>query len=325
MRRRSFLEFAGAAAFARMAAGCDRLVVIDPRLDPELPSITPIGEFYVYQYRRQPEFEPATHETVIAHEDEELARFDQAFLDTLEPVETELTLECIGATPRVQRISNAVWGGLPLREVLDELGVSVPPSAVDLRMTGMDDYHAAVPVTDLDDAPMWLFWRMNGEALPFNHGAPARIFVPDKYGVKAMKWIRELAFVDEPHVSYWTERNWSEEARVRPNTLVAHPLDGFLVDGTAPVRVIGTAFAGEDPVVAVDVRIDGGDWQPATVDYGPGSGIWVLWSFDWTPVEGRHTLQFRATTKSGAMSVFDPSGTNRLDGYDGSMQITVNA
>ena len=325
MQRRDMLKLAGTAAFSKVLAGCDRLVVLEPRENPEIPSITPNEDFYVYQYRSIPEHDIAAHETVIEDEVGELARFDLAFLESLSPMDKEHTLECIGTNPRIQRIGNAVWTGLPLADVLDALGVTVPASAVDMVLTGLDEYHAAVPVTDLVDAPVWIVWRMNGEALSREHGAPARILVPGKYGMKNLKWIDRISFVDQPHVSFWSDRGWNEEAPYLPNTLIVNPLDGVAAIPGEPVRFIGTAFAGEDPVVAVDFRIDGGDWQPAQIDYAPGAAIWALWSFDYTPDGGTHTVQVRCTTESGAMSVEDPTGTNQLDGYDGSMAVTVIA
>ena len=211
MERRDLLRLLGAGTLARVASGCDRIVLLGdaPALDP----ITPNDLFYNYQCCGLPDLDPATHETRILHEDTELARITTPFLQALPGRTKEHTLECIGASPRVQNISNAVWTGLPLVEILDALGVEVPASAVGLRLVGADGYHAGLPIEDLEDGPLWLAWEMNGEPLPFLNGAPARLLVPGRYGVKNLKWLDEIAFVDTPHVSYWTERGWDEEAR----------------------------------------------------------------------------------------------------------------
>ena len=325
MKRRTFLELAGVSSLSQLAVGCDRLVVLEPRENVELEPVSPVGDFYVYSYRSRPDYDAETHEMIIDYRGTELARFGRAFLNTLDPVETEQTLQCIGSSPRVQRISNAIWTGLPLIEVFDALGVEVPAEAVGMRLTGMDDYTAGIPITDLEEAPVWLMWGMNGEELPFEHGAPARLLVRGKYGMKALKWIREFAFVDEAHESYWTQFGWSEEAPYLPNTMIASPLDGVVLDTDGPVRFVGTAFAGEDPVVTVEVRVDGGAWEPAEIDYAPGAGIWALWSYTWMSQRGRHTIQVRCTTASGAMSVEDPLGTNARDGYNGSMEVMVRS
>jgi len=322
MRRRDALRLGGSALLARLAAGCDRLVVLGP-LAPELLPITPNDEFYVYSYASTPSFEGATHQMLVLHEETELARFDLAFLSTLDAREREHTLECIGARPRNQDIGNAVWGGVPLTEVLDALGVSVPASAVGLRLVGMDDYHAGVPIEDLE-SPIWIVWLMNGVPLPMDHGFPARLLVPGRYGVKNLKWIREIAFVDEPHVSYWTATGWSEEAVYRPNTFVVSPIDGMEVRSGELVRFVGTAFAGLDEIASVEVRVDGGGWEPVALDYQNGPQVWTLWSWEWMASgEGDHTVQMRCTTVGGEQSVEVTEGTSTLAGYNGSMTIGV--
>lgn len=323
MDRRDLLKLAGSAGLLGAASGCDRLVLMgDPRGADLLP-ITPNDAFYVYSYAQIPELDPSVHETVIAHEDTALARISLAFLEGLPARDREHTLECIGANPRIQNISNAIWGGLPLVEILDALGVEIPASAVGLRLIGVDGYDAGLPIEELADGPVWLVWRMNGEALPLAHGAPARLLVPGRYGVKNLKWLAEIAFVDQPHESFWTTRGWSEDATVLPNTFVASPIEGLVVDVGSRVRFLGTAFAGTDVVRRVDVSVDGGPWRRATLDYATGEpSVWVLWSFDWTATAGDHEVRARCTTDSGAVSA-DPEGTDPWSGWDGSMQIRI--
>ncbi|MEN0065015.1 MAG: molybdopterin-dependent oxidoreductase [Myxococcota bacterium] len=322
MQRRQLLSAIGAGSFAALA-GCDRLVVLDPEADRELTPITPIGTFYVYQYDAMPEFDPETHVMRVTFEGEELGSLTAADLATVPVLEREQTLQCIGHSPRIVRIGNAVWGGQPLIDIFDGFGIVPPKNAVDLRLEGMDGYDAGVPVTDLYDAPIWLVWQMNGEPLPFEHGAPARLLVPGKYGVKNLKWIREIAFTTSPHASYWTQFGWSEEARYRPNTLIVSPFDGLVLEEGLTVGFVGSAYAGQDPIVAVEVRVDEGEWESAALDYAPGPGIWAVWSWSWRTVPGDHFVQVRCRTASGAVSDEDPRGTDVLMGYDGSMQITV--
>jgi hypothetical protein len=328
-RRRVVLWLCGGLG-ARWLPGCDRLVVLGDADPGALRPITPNDEFYVYQVGGFPELDPEVHQIVVTDDDGadlvELARFDLALLRELPAREREHTLECVGARPTLQHLGNAVWRGLPLVEVFDALGVEVPADAVGMALFGADAYDAGIPIEDLEGAPVWLVWEMNGVPLPFAHGAPARLLVPGRYGMKNLKWPSELRFVREPHASFWTRYGWSEPAPYRPNTFVAGPPDGVEVVPGTEVRVVGTAFAGEDVVERVEFAVDGGAWREASLDYAPGqAGVWVLWSFVWPAVEGDHTLQVRCTTRSGARSHPDPEGTRPLDGYDGSMQIRIRA
>jgi hypothetical protein len=330
MNRRDLLGLVGVGVMARWTTGCDKLVYLgevpESGCDIDSEPITANAEFYEYTVYPVPEVDPDAHSTAILHEDVELATLDRAFVETLVARDKEHTLQCIGSRPRIQNIGNAIWSGLPLVEVLDALGVEIPATAVGLRIVGADTYHAGVPISDLDEGdegPIWLVWRMNGEPPPLVHGAPYRLLVPGRYGVKNIKWPTEIAFVDTPHESYWTSKGWSEEAKYRANTFVTRPVEGIELPRGECVRFAGTAFAGPDPIALVEVSLDDGPWEPAAIDYTNGPDIWTLWSWDWTTKEGAHTIQVRCTTESGAVSAANPNGTDQFKGYDGSMRVMV--
>jgi hypothetical protein len=330
MRRRDVLAMAGSSVLARWLAGCDRFVILEGDRALLIDPITSNEDHYVYTVFAVPDLDPRAHQTVVRHEDLALASFDLAFVEGLQARDKEHTLQCIGSEPGNLAISNAIWSGLPLIEVLDALGVELPPSAVGLRLIGADHnlytgerYHAGLPLQDLEEGPVWLVWRMNGEPVPLVHGGPYRLLVPGRYGVKNVKWPVEIAFVDTPHVSFWTPLGWDEQAVYQPNALVFSPVDQLQLPAGERVRFAGTAYAGRDPVVRVEISLDGGPWQEALLDYTSGPDTWALWSWDWRASDGDHTLAARCTTASGAQSQPASEGTNPWHGYDGSMQITV--
>ncbi len=321
--RRRFL-----AAMTAALAACDRVVVdfhgdggvlLDDQGNPYIPPITPNADFYVYQYRAPPVVDPATWACrVVDRDGAELGRIDRALLDTLGPRDVELTLQCIGATVVSRRIGNAVWQGLPLHEVLDAAGIPGPDDqAVEIALRGADDYDASVPVSDYLDAPIWLIWGMNGEALPDAHGAPARLLIPGRYGIKNLKWITEIQWFDRAYEGYWDTRGWSHTGAYQVCGFIHFPRWGE--EARAPVTVLGSAFAGTDPVVRVQMTADGGQtWEDCALDYAPGANVWALWSWTFRPKKpGRYDIQVRVTTASGRQSSLDPDGTQPMNGYDG--------
>ncbi|MES2642459.1 MAG: molybdopterin-dependent oxidoreductase [Myxococcota bacterium] len=187
---------------------------------------------------------------------------------------------CCGTNEYNLAISNAVWTGLPLRDIFESLGVTIPVTALELVFTSADGYSTSLPVSDIDK-PLWLVWRMNGEPLPATHGYPARLLVPGRYGMKNPKWIVGITFTDTPYTGgHWESYGWSNEATYRPNALVREPGRRATVE-VGPVLVQDMAFAGSDPIARVQVRFDGGDWTEATLDYAPGPDVWTLWHIDW--------------------------------------------
>ena len=189
--------------------------------------------------------------------------------------------------------------------------------------TGADDYQTSIPIGDLE-TPIWLVWKMNGEPVPTRHGAPARILTPGRYGMKNPKWVTEIRFAKEPFLGFWESRGWSNTAEYRANTYFLSPSASAVLTA-GPVRFLGTAFAGSDPIAHVEVSTDGGEhWADAEITYQNGPDIWTLWAFDWDAVAGDYQIQVRATTESGKKSALEPNGTDAWGGYNGSMQIDVS-
>jgi len=282
--------------------------------------ITPNEHFYITSCCSNPQVDVSTWALSIQNRGVEIASIDYATLTSLPARKKEHTLECISAGPGYLGISNAIWTGLPLTEVFNAASVQVSPGTIELVFRSVDDYSTSIPSTDLLK-PVWLVWLMNGVALPTEHGYPVRLLVPGRYGMKNPKWITSIDFVDQPFAGYWDQMGWSKEAVYQTNALIHVPFDDV---PAGEIVVNGTAFAGSDPIVSVEVSLDGREWRPATLDYAPGPDIWTLWHYDMVLDPGAHTFQVRCTTLFGSQS--DPSSddSNYYDGYGGSELVTFN-
>lgn len=322
--RRNVLFIGSSAAAASLLPACDRLVLPPADTLTEIPPISTWETFYRYSYSTSPTVDTAMWSCTIEDRGTEVARIDLAYIEGLTPMAFEHTLQCIGSSPRLQNIDNAVFGGVPLADVLDDLGVTIDSSIVELAFEGVDGYHDSFPIEDLDQ-PVWLVWELNGEALHDFHGLPCRLIVPGRYGIKNVKWPVAFRLVDEPYIGYWQERDWEKDGTYKANAFIKSPPNLASVARGEVVILLGTAYAGEDPITRVEVTFDdGGSWEDAILDYAPGPNIWTLWRFEWTPDKrGRQRVRTRVTTESGATSVADPGGTNRLNGYDGGMEIEL--
>jgi hypothetical protein len=76
----------------------------------------------------------------------------------------------------------------------------------------------------------------------------------------------------------------------------------------------------------VEVRIDDGPWQSATLTTGAGEAFaWVFWTVDWgTPKPGEHTVTSRATAVAGDVQPApdDPFLAGKTTFYESNGQIT---
>lgn len=330
MDRRKLFKMLGAAA---VLPACDTVdVEVEPKdgaANPDgLPPITPNDFFYVYEQGDPPaedRYDPQTWTMEIRVAGEVVATMDNSYFDEHVPIEIEHTLQCIGGNPRNTLINNAVWGGMPFDEVLAELGVSIPESTVELMMQGNDRagptgrYSTSVPISDVTEGRVWLVWEMNGEALPFAHGAPCRFLVQGRYGTKNVKWPQHIDLTDEPFLGYWEQLNWSNAAVYQCNGFILHPSDGTAhVPG---VLIWGTAFAGSDPVERVEITYDdGATWQDTELYYNPGADRWTLWRIPYDGAPGDVRARVRVTTEGGQRSI-GPEDPEQANGYNGGMQV----
>jgi DMSO/TMAO reductase YedYZ molybdopterin-dependent catalytic subunit len=49
---------------------------------------------------------------------------------------------------------------------------------------------------------------MNGQPLANEHGAPLRLVIPVKYGIKNIKRIGTIMFSDQPPNDYWAQEGY---------------------------------------------------------------------------------------------------------------------
>ncbi len=264
------------------------------------PFVTPNDSFYrIDTALTVPQVDPATWRLRVHGlvEREVEISFDELLASDL--VEAWVTLTCVSNAVGGDLAGNALWLGLPVREVLAR--AAPLPEADMVLSTSADGFTASTPLQVLtDDRDALLAVGMNGEPLPQKHGFPVRLVVPGLYGyVSATKWVVDLEvtrFADA--TAYWTTRGWSERAPVKTASRIEVPRDGATV---RPGRVMvgGTAWAQHRGIVDVEVTVDDGAWQRADLAAVPGVDTWRQWSFAWDAAPGRHTLQVRASDPDG--------------------------
>ena len=110
----------------------------------------------------------------------------------------------------------AWWSGLRF----DDLLRAYPPmsqakwvrveSSVNLDSSGNPDpYFVSLDLPTARHPQTLLATHFNGQPLTVDHGAPLRLLVPVKLGLKNVKAITRLSFVAEEPKDYWAERGYS--------------------------------------------------------------------------------------------------------------------
>ena len=217
-------------------------------------------------------------------------------------VEQDLTLTCVSNTVGGNLLGTARWLGVPLQQLLDEVGVQ--PGADQIVGRSVDGYTCGFPVVALDGRPALVAIGMNGEPLPVEHGFPARLLVAGLYGyVSATKWLTEIELTTfDSFDQYWVERGWDEQAPIKASARIDTPRSLQKVTaGTVPVA--GVAWAQTRGISKVEVSVDDGEWIEATLADELNVDTWRQWSFPWEASPGRHRITVRATDGNGELQI----------------------
>ena len=216
-------------------------------------------------------------------------------------VEKMITLTCVSNEIGGTLAGNATWTGYPLADLLAEAGVH--PDSDMLLSRSTDGFTAGTPVAALTDGrDALLAVAMNGQPLPLEHGYPARLVVPGLYGyVSATKWVIDLELTRFDRAkAYWSTRGWAEQAPIKTASRIDVPA-AFATLAPGPVIVAGVAWAQHRGIRSVEVRVDRGPWQPATLAAEYSIDTWRQWRWNWDATPGYHTLVVRATDATGTL------------------------
>jgi DMSO/TMAO reductase YedYZ molybdopterin-dependent catalytic subunit len=234
------------------------------------------------------------------------------------------SMMCISNEVGGPYMSNALWEGIPLTDLLTRAG-KIAQGASKIVLHAADDYADSIHLTKALEPTTLVALRMNGATLPQGHGFPARLLVPGIYGMKHVKWITGIEVVDNDFQGYWQQRGWSDPAPIRLTSRIDTPLTGATLKANKDTYIAGVAFAGNKGISEVDVSVDGGKtWSVATLKQPPSNLTWVLWELPWKPAAGNHTLVVRAVDIEG--NVQDPLPAQPApDGSSGYHTIAVMA
>ncbi len=207
-----------------------------------------------------------------------------------------------------EAISNGVWSGVALREVLERAGVEA--AAQHVAFTALDEverngqrfgFGGSIPIDKAMSDQTLLAYEMNAESLPPVHGFPLRVIVPGYIGARSVKWLERITLQREPSTNYFQAHAYklfppqtrAETARWESglmlgeqslNAVICAPLEGETFKIGDHVTVKGWAVAGGGrSIERVDVSIDGGaTWF--TASFTEGNDVWA-WRFWETEIE----------------------------------------
>jgi len=270
------------------------------QIDGLTPLRTPIEDFYRIDIAVSvPRREADDWELVIDGMVRNPYTITFAELLAMPMVERDVTLTCVSNPIGGQYVGSTRWQGVLVADILRKAD---PEARVEqVLSSGADGFTASTPLeVMLDGRDAMIAIAMDGEPLTRVHGYPARLLTPGLYGyVGATKWLEKLTLTtfDEAQ-AYWTNRGWGETGPVKTATRIDVPANQL--DAGESV-IAGVAWATHRGISKVEVRVDDGPWQEATLSEDVNDDYWRQWKLPWNADKGTHQITARATDGKGAV------------------------
>lgn len=299
------------------------------------PPITTNDDFYVVTKNAvaDPVVDAGTWRLVIDGEVNNPVQLDYRTLVALPAVEITKTLECISNFTALcnmtsfgcDLLSTARFRGVRLSDIVDLAG-GLKSTAVGLAILASDEFSAGLTADVVQDPETLVAYQMNDQPLPREHGFPARLLVPGRYGMKNPKWLTGIRAMTQDYAGWYEQRNWNPVGIVKTMSRIDTPADGATLSPGQQL-VAGIAYAGDRGVMLVEISLDNGaTWQPTTfLEPMQDTDTMVRWQSTFTmPASGSLSLTVRATDGTGDVQT-DTFSLPQPDGGSGRDMITVNA
>jgi DMSO/TMAO reductase YedYZ molybdopterin-dependent catalytic subunit len=289
---------------------------------------TPVDQFFTTQHYGHPTIDTATYRLKVSGLVDKALSLSLDDLRKMGGTELVAGFECSGNRAPLQGLcGNGRWTGVPLRAVLDQAGVKA--QAREFVFFGADrgeeevefraskykveqQYGRSLARDKALSSEPFLAYALNGEPLTKHQGAPLRLIVPGWYGAPNVKWLAEIHAQQDAYLGKFQARWYrtlkgemiNGEMKWVESAITHQQLKSFIArvttDGTR-YKVLGVILNDGTPIKSVEVKVDDGSWQPATLDPSTSAKYsWKLFTFTWTGAsKGEHTLVSRVTDSTG--------------------------
>jgi DMSO/TMAO reductase YedYZ molybdopterin-dependent catalytic subunit len=290
---------------------------------------TPKDQFFTTQHYGHPVVDPAAFRLRIAGLVDRPTELSLDELRKMKSTELIFGFECSGNRRPLQGLSsNGRWTGVPLRAVLDRAGVK--KEAQEIVFFGADrgdeevEFRGQITKVNqqfgrsllrekgMSSEPV-LAYALNGEPLTVHQGFPLRLLIPGWYGVSNVKWLSEIHAQEDRYLGKFQARWYrtlkgetvNGEVKWKETAISTMHLKSFIArvsrDGSRH-KVFGIVLNDGTPIKSVEVRVDDGPWQPATLDPATTANkySWKQFNYAWNgATPGEHTLVSRVTDVAG--------------------------
>ncbi|MCT8137787.1 molybdopterin-dependent oxidoreductase [Anaerobacillus sp. CMMVII] len=101
-------------------------------------------------------------------------------------------------------VRNVEMKGILLKDLFSAYGIEANSEFV-TAYSGDNVYFDSFLTRQLLDEPSYLIYEIDGEPLKAVQGYPCRLYHPDMYGYKSVKWVDRLEFTESRKLGFWQQ------------------------------------------------------------------------------------------------------------------------
>ncbi len=288
-------------------------------------TLTPPKRFFVRDHFEPPSPLLETWQLRIEGRVEHPYRLDYSDLVELPSAKLEAVLECAGNAAGGSAVSNAVWEGVPIAELLarakplgDATALLFEGADAGVLMPGTQPgpYSQLLPLSKCLEPSSLIAYKLNETVLPAKNGFPARALFPGWYGMDSVKWLRRVVVLGPEDRATAFQASGMDRLynRVTPaagkdqvTRLSALQVKSAIAWPGKDVRlpaarhlVWGFAWTGTGAIDKVLLTTDNGKtWTPAHLEPARNGFGWVRWTYSWNAKPGDYILMSRASDRAG--------------------------
>lgn len=149
-------------------------------------------------------FDPAAWKLEVKKQSGEILNITLQELMALPKTEIVFDFKCVEGWDQISH-----WAGVKFSDFIDHFKLN---DQTQLAYVGMETpdkrYYVGLDMASAMHPQTLLAYEVNDKLLPLQHGAPLRLIIPVKYGIKNLKRIGTITFSNQRPRDYWAEEGY---------------------------------------------------------------------------------------------------------------------
>ncbi|TCD07660.1 molybdopterin-binding oxidoreductase [Pedobacter frigidisoli] len=150
------------------------------------------------------DFDPASWALAVRKGNGQVTKISIDEIKALPKTEIIYDFKCVEGWDQIQH-----WAGVKFSDFIEHFGLTDHAKMPYIGMeTPNGEYYIGLEAESALHPQTILAYEMNDQPISLEHGAPLRLIVPVKYGIKNLKRIGTISFSNQRPKDYWAEQGY---------------------------------------------------------------------------------------------------------------------